>query len=56
MASPHVTGLAALAISRGAHGVEAVRAALKSAATSIGLKPEEQGAGVIDAAALVGAK
>ncbi|MFI5344864.1 MAG: S8 family peptidase [Elusimicrobiota bacterium] len=54
MATPHVTGLAALAVARGAHGLDQVRAALKRAAKRVpGLKPEEQGAGVIDAAVLV---
>ena len=54
MATPHVAGLAALAVARGAHGVDRVRAALKRAARRVpGLKPEEQGAGVIDAAVLV---
>lgn len=54
MATPHVTGLAALAVARGAHGVDQVRAALRRAAKPVaGLKPEEQGSGVIDAAVLV---
>jgi subtilisin family serine protease len=54
MATPHVSGLAALAVARGAHGVDQVRTALKRAAKRVpGLKPEEQGAGVIDAALLV---
>jgi subtilisin family serine protease len=54
MATPHVTGLAALAVSRGAHGVDAVRRALRAAAVPVaGLRPHEQGAGVVDAAALV---
>ncbi|MDE2142609.1 MAG: S8 family peptidase [Elusimicrobia bacterium] len=54
MATPHVTGLAALAVARGAHGLDQVRAALKRAAKRVpGLTPEEQGAGVIDAALLV---
>ncbi|MFA6004441.1 MAG: S8 family peptidase, partial [Elusimicrobiota bacterium] len=53
MATPHVAGLAALAVARGAHGLDAVRAALKRSAKSIGLKPQEEGAGVIDAALLV---
>ncbi|MBI5209623.1 MAG: S8 family peptidase [Elusimicrobia bacterium] len=53
MATPHVAGLAALAVARGAKGPSGVRAALKRSAKSIGLKAEEQGAGMIDAAALV---
>lgn len=53
MATPHVTGLAALAVSRGAAGLERVHAALKKASKSIGLKPEQEGAGLIDAALLV---
>lgn len=53
MATPHVTGLAALAVSRGASSPAAVRAALKRAAKSIGLTPEQQGAGMIDAGLLV---
>ncbi|MBI3565778.1 MAG: S8 family peptidase [Elusimicrobia bacterium] len=53
MATPHVAGLAALAVARGAHGVDAVRAALRRAARPLpGLKAEEQGAGVVDAALL----
>ena len=54
MATPHMTGLAALAVARGAHGVAQVRAALKRAAKPVpGLKAEEQGYGVVDAAVLV---
>lgn len=54
MATPHMTGLAALAVSRGAHGLAQVRAALRRAASPIpGLTPEEQGYGVVDAALLV---
>jgi subtilisin family serine protease len=53
MATPHVSGLAALAVARGAHGIDAVRAALKRAARPIGLSPQEQGSGIIDAAVLV---
>ncbi|MBI5240936.1 MAG: S8 family peptidase [Elusimicrobia bacterium] len=52
MATPHVAGLAALAVSRGARGLDGVRAALKRSAKSIGLKPTEEGSGMIDAAAL----
>ncbi len=54
MATPHMTGLGALAVARGAHGEAAVRAALPRAATKIpGLSASEQGAGVVDAAKLV---
>jgi subtilisin len=54
MATPHMTGLAALAVSRGAHGEAAVRRALQAAATPVpGLRAFEQGAGVVDAARLV---
>lgn len=54
MATPHVTGLAALAVARGAHGVDGVRRALRAAARPVaGLRPHEQGAGVVDAAVLV---
>jgi len=55
MASPHVAGLAALAISRGAKGPDAVRAALAAAATAIsGLTPNDQGAGLPDAGKIAG--
>lgn len=53
MASPHVAGLAALAVSRGARTPAAVRAALQKAAVSIGLQPAEEGAGLVDAAKLL---
>ncbi len=54
MATPHMTGLGALAVARGAHGEDAVRAALTKAATRVpGLSASEQGAGVVDAAKLV---
>ncbi|MBI5244868.1 MAG: S8 family peptidase [Elusimicrobia bacterium] len=54
MAAPHVAGLAALAVSRGAKGHDAVLAALKKAAEPIkGLGPNEQGAGVVNAGKLV---
>ncbi|HVE13283.1 MAG TPA: S8 family peptidase [Elusimicrobiota bacterium] len=50
MASPHVAGLAALAVAQGAGSPDAVLAALRSAASPVdGLKPEEQGSGLIDA-------
>ena len=53
MATPHVTGLAALAVSRGAGNPEAVRAALNKAAKRLpGLGGLEQGGGMIDAALL----
>lgn len=53
MASPHVAGLAALAISGGAKGVAGVRAALGKAATKMpGLSPSEQGSGIVDAGGL----
>lgn len=53
MAVPHVVGLAALAVAKGATGSEAVRAALKAAAEKVsGLSPSEQGSGVINAAKL----
>ena len=52
MATPHVTGLAALAVSRGARGLQGIRAALAKAAKPIWLKPGEQGRGMIDAALL----
>ena len=54
MATPHMAGLAALAVARGARGQDAVRKALRAAAKPVpGLKPFEQGAGVVDAALLV---
>lgn len=53
MAAPHVTGLAALAVSRGARGLDGVLEVLGRSARSIGLKPEEQGAGMVDAALIV---
>jgi subtilisin family serine protease len=56
MASPHVAGLAALAIERGARGPSGVRAAFKAAASKLCssgcLPPTEEGAGLIDAAKL----
>ncbi|MBI3551566.1 MAG: S8 family peptidase [Elusimicrobia bacterium] len=53
MAAPHVSGLAALAISLGARGPEGVRAALARAASPLpGLSPPQQGAGMIDAGRL----
>lgn len=53
MASPHVAGLATLAVGAGAKTPAAVRKALLGAAVSIGLQPSEQGAGLVDAAKLV---
>lgn len=54
MAAPHVAGLAALAVAKGAKGPEAVRAALTAAASGLpGLSATEQGSGLIDAARLV---
>ena len=54
MASPHVAGLAALAVGAGADTPDKVRAALKNAATLLpGLKPTDQGAGMVDAFKLV---
>jgi subtilisin len=57
MATPHVTGLTALAISQGWTGLsgpDGVLAQLKKAARPLpGLKPEEQGYGMIDAGRLV---
>jgi len=51
MACPHVAGLAALAIGAGASTPDAVRSALTNAATLLpGLKPTDQGAGLVDAA------
>jgi subtilisin len=54
MASPHVAGLAALAIASGSRGPAAVRAALKAAASPVpGLGPNDEGAGMVDAGRLV---
>ncbi len=54
MASPHVAGLAALAVAQGAHGIEAIRKALKAAATKLpSLGGEKQGSGMIDAGVIV---
>jgi subtilisin len=53
MATPHVAGLAALAVARGASTPAAVRAMLKKAATPLpGLTPALQGMGMIDAGKL----
>lgn len=55
MACPHVSGLAALAIAaKGLVGVDAVRSALKAAATPLaGVPAAQQGAGIVNAAKLV---
>ncbi len=51
MACPHVTGLAALAVAKGAKTPAAVRAALAAAASKLdGMTASEQGNGLIDAA------
>ena len=50
MACPHLAGLAALAMARGAQGIDGVRKMLKSVAVSIpGLSASEQGAGMPNA-------
>ena len=54
MASPHVAGLAVIAIAGGADTPAKVRAALKRAASSLGMKPTEEGAGMVDASKLAG--
>lgn len=55
MASPHVAGLAALAIANGIKGPDNVRAALIKAAVPVpNHTKQEQGSGVIDAKILVG--
>lgn len=57
MAAPHVAGLAALAVAqgwRGLDGPDGVMGALKKAAVPLAnLTPQEQGAGMVDAARLV---
>lgn len=53
MASPHVAGLAALAVSLGARGVDGVRQALAAASSPLpGLSAKQQGAGLVDAGRL----
>ena len=52
-AAPHVSGLAALAVSLGVKGPKELRAALIKASYNVGLPPEEQGAGVPVASFLV---
>ncbi len=55
MASPHMAGLAALAVARGAKGPEEVRTALKAAASPLAdLGANEQGSGMVDAAKVAG--
>lgn len=55
MACPHAAGLAALAVASGAHGIDAVRAALKAAATKLpGVPDTLNGSGLPDAARIVG--
>jgi subtilisin family serine protease len=54
MASPHVAGLAALAVGAGAKTPDEVRNALAGAAAKLpNLKPTDQGAGLVDAFKLV---
>jgi subtilisin len=54
MATPHMAGLAALAVASGARGFTGVKSALIKAATKLsGLSLDEQGYGLIDAAKLV---
>jgi len=45
-AAPHLSGLAALAVSLGVRGPDAVRAALANASVSLGLPQAQQGAGI----------
>lgn len=49
MASPHVAGLAVLSAAIGNSSPDAVKASLTGAATDIGLEPDIQGEGLIDA-------
>ncbi len=56
MAAPHVAGLAALAVAKGARGIggpDGVMAALKKASKTVGLTKQEEGFGLIDAGKLV---
>ncbi|MBI4345496.1 MAG: S8 family peptidase [Elusimicrobia bacterium] len=54
MATPHVAGLAALAVTQNFKGSAQIKQALQAASTKLeGLKPEEQGAGMPDAAKLL---
>ena len=52
-ATPHISGLAALAVSLGVKGPDALKAALTKASYNLGLPPEQQGAGVPVASRLV---
>lgn len=55
MASPHVAGLAALAVAQGARGASGVKAALQAASSKLPeLSASQQGAGLIDAGRLAG--
>lgn len=55
MATPHMAGLAALAVQQGASGKDGVMAALRRSAKPLAsLKPEEQGVGMPDAGTLRG--
>ncbi len=58
MASPHVAGLAALKLGQAGNlAPAALREALKAAASPLsGMTPDEQGAGMIDAAKLLGVR
>jgi subtilisin family serine protease len=50
MASPHMAGLAALVVGYGIKEPAKVVEVLKKSASSLGLKPEEEGYGLVDAA------
>ncbi len=52
-AAPHISGLAALAVSLGVKGPDALKAALTKASFNLGLPPEQQGAGAPVASHLV---
>ncbi|MBI4655826.1 MAG: S8 family serine peptidase [Elusimicrobia bacterium] len=53
MACPHMAGLAALVVQLGITKPEEVKQTLAKAAVSLNLKPEEQGAGLVDAGKLI---
>jgi len=54
MATPHMTGLGALAVAAGAKGFDGVKSALKNAATPLpSLTDDDQGYGLVDAARVV---